>query len=65
MVKIEQSPPIDMKDVVANALRHPGGRMVGPILIHQQAIFRFKPENTIQHIRSRLGALTAEGRRAA
>ena len=51
MVKIEDSSPFDMKNVVANTLRHPGGRMVGTILVHQEAVFRFKSEDTIQHIR--------------
>jgi len=50
MVKIEDSPPLDMKNVVANTLRHPGRRMVGPILVHQEAVFRFKSEDTVQHV---------------
>ena len=51
VVQVAAPSPFDMKNVVANTLRHPGGRMVGTILVHQEAVFRFKSEDTIQHIR--------------
>ena len=53
MVQVEDPSSFDLKNVVANPLRHPGGGMVGPILVHKEAVFRFKPEDTVQHVRWR------------
>lgn len=50
VVQIQDPATIDVKDVVPDALSHPRRRMVRPILVDQEAVFRFKPEDTIQHV---------------
>ena len=48
--EIKDAAASGMKNVIPDALRHPGRRMVRPILIDQEAIFRFDSKNTIQHV---------------
>lgn len=50
MVKIKDPATSDMKDVIPDTLRDPGRRMVRPILVDQEAVFGFEPEDTIQHV---------------
>jgi hypothetical protein len=49
MVKIEDPATGDMKDMITDALGYPGRRMVRPVLVDQEAVFRFEAEDTIQH----------------
>ena len=49
MVKVEDPATSDMKDVIPDTLRDPGRRVVRPILVDQEAVFGFEPEDTIQH----------------
>jgi hypothetical protein len=39
-----------MKNVIPDTLGDPGRRMVRPVLVDQEAVFRFEPEDTIQHV---------------
>jgi len=50
MMEIKDTAASGMKNVIPDALRHPGRRMVRPILIDQETIFRFDSKNTIQHV---------------
>jgi hypothetical protein len=52
MVQIENATPLDVKEMVSNLVGKPGGRMIGLVLIHQESIFGFKSENTVQHLSS-------------
>ena len=50
VVEVEHAPPLDMKEMIANLVGKPCRRVIGPILIDEESVFRFKPENTVQHI---------------
>lgn len=52
MVEIQHATPLDVKQVVSNLVGKPGGRVIGLVLIHQESVFGFKPENTVQHLSS-------------
>ena len=52
MVQIENATPLDVKEMVSNLVGKPSGRMIGLVLIHQEAIFGFKSKNTVQHLSS-------------
>jgi len=50
MVQIEDASPLNMKEMIPNFVGKPGGGMIGPVLIHQEPVFGFKSENTVQHL---------------
>ena len=50
VVQIEDAAPLDVKEVVSNLVGKPGRGMIGLILIHQESVFGFKSENTVQHL---------------
>ncbi len=52
MVQIEHAAPLNVKEMVSNLVGKPGRRMIGPVLIHQESVFGFKSENTVQHLNS-------------
>ena len=52
MVQIKHAAPLNVKEMVANLVGKPGGGMVGLVLIHQESVFGFKSENTVQHLSS-------------
>ena len=52
MVQIENATPLDVKKIVSNLVGKPGGGMIGLVLIHQESVFSFKSENTVQHLSS-------------
>ena len=52
MVKIEHASPLNVKKMISNLVGKPGGGMVRPVLIHQESVFGFKSENTVQHLSS-------------
>ena len=54
MVQIENATPLDMKEMVSNLVGKPGGGMIRLVLIHQESVFGFKSENTVQHLSSPL-----------
>jgi len=39
MVEIEHASPLHVKEMVSNLVGKPGGRMVRPVLIHQESVF--------------------------
>jgi len=50
VVQIKDAAPLDVKEVVSNLVGKPGRGMIGLILIHQESVFGFKSENTVQHL---------------
>ena len=52
MVQIEHAAPLNVKEMVSNLVGKPGGGMIRPVLIHQESVFGFKSENTVQHLNS-------------
>lgn len=52
MVQIQDATPLNVKEMVANLVGEPGGRMVRLVFIHQESVFGFKSENTVQHLSS-------------
>ena len=52
VVQIEHTSPLNVKEMVSNLVGKPGRRMIGPVLIHQESVFGFKSENTVQHLNS-------------
>ena len=52
MVQIENASPLDVKEMVSNLVGKPGRGMVGPVLIHQEPVFGFESEDTVQHLNS-------------
>jgi hypothetical protein len=52
VVQIKHAAPLDMKEMVSNLVGKPGRGMVGLVLIHQEPVFRFESENTVQHLSS-------------
>src|SRR4029078_5363699 len=52
VVQIQHTTPLNMKEMVANLMGKPGGRMIRLVLIHQESVFGFKSENTVQHLNS-------------
>ena len=63
VVQIENASPLNMKEMVSNLVGKPGRGMIGPLLIHQESVFGFKSENTVQHLNSprRIEAPSAGG----
>jgi len=52
VVQIEHTTPLNVKEMVANLVGEPGGGMIRLVLIHQESVFGFKSENTVQHLNS-------------
>ena len=52
VVQIENASPLDVKEMVSNLVGKPGRGMIRPVLIHQEPVFGFKSENTVQHLSS-------------
>jgi hypothetical protein len=52
VVQVEHTAPLNVKEMVSNFVGEPGRGMVRPVLIHQEPVFGFKPENTVQHLNS-------------
>jgi hypothetical protein len=52
MVPIEYAPPLDMKNMIAQAVGQRGWRLVRTVFIDEQAVLGFQPENPIQHVMS-------------
>ena len=52
VMQIEDAAPLNVKEMVSNLVGKPGRRMIGPVLIHQESVFGFKSENTVQHLNS-------------
>ena len=52
VVQIEHTAPLDVEEMVANLVGKPSRGMIGLVLIHQESVFGFKPENTVQHFNS-------------
>ena len=50
VVEIKDAATLDVKEVVSNLVGKPGRGMIGLILIHQESVFGFKSENTVQHL---------------
>ena len=50
VVQIKDAAPLDVKEMVSNLVGKPGRGMIGLILIHQESVFGFKSENTVQHL---------------
>jgi len=50
VVQIKHAAPLDMKEMVSNLVGKPGRGMVRLVLIHQESVFGFKSENTVQHL---------------
>lgn len=49
VVQIKDTAPLNVEYLIANAMGEPGGGMFGLVLIDQQAIFSFEPEDPIEH----------------
>ena len=52
VVQIQHTAPLNVEKMVANLVGKPGGRMIRLVLIHQESVFGFKSENTVQHLNS-------------
>jgi hypothetical protein len=52
VVKIEDASTLNVEEMVSNLVREPGRGMIGPLLIHQESVFGFESENTVQHLSS-------------
>lgn len=52
VVQIENASPLNVKEMVSNLVGKPGGGMVRPVLIHQESVFGFESEDTVQHLNS-------------
>jgi hypothetical protein len=52
VMQIKHTAPLDMKEMVSNLVGKPGGGMIRLVLIHQESVFGFKSENTVQHLSS-------------
>jgi hypothetical protein len=50
VVQIEDASPLNVKEMISNFVGKPGGGMIRPVLIHQEPVFGFKSENTVQHL---------------
>jgi hypothetical protein len=48
-VEIKHAPMLGMKEMIANLAGKPCRRVIGPILIDEKSVLRFKPEYTVQH----------------
>ena len=40
---------LNLKDVVADLVSEPGGRMLGAILMNEETVFGLQPKNAVQH----------------
>ena len=49
VVQVEDTAPLDVEHLIPNTMGEPGGGMFRPVLIDQQAIFRFEPEDSVEH----------------
>ena len=49
MMQVEHALTLNLKDVVADLVSEPGGRMVGAILMNEETVFGLQPENAVQH----------------
>jgi len=47
MMQVEHAALLHLKNVVAKTLCNPGWRVIGPILVDQEAVFGFESENSI------------------
>ena len=50
MMQIQHATTLNVKQMVANLVGKPGRGMVRLVLIHQESVFGFKSENTVQHL---------------
>ena len=50
VVQIEDAASLDVKEMVSNPVGKPGRGMVRPVFIHQESVFGFQSENTVQHL---------------
>jgi len=50
VVQIKHAASLNVKEMVSNLVGIPCRGMVGPIMIHQESVFGFKSENTVQHL---------------
>src|SRR6476659_6354328 len=49
MMQVQHALTLNLKDVVADLMSEPGGRMVGAILMNEKTVFGLQPENAVQH----------------
>ena len=49
VVQIKDTTPLNVEHLIANAMGEQGGGMFRPVLIDQQAILSFEPEDPIEH----------------
>jgi hypothetical protein len=63
VVQIEDASPLNVKEMVSNLVGKPDRGMIRPLLIHQESVFGFKSENTVQHLNAprRIEAPSAGG----
>jgi hypothetical protein len=63
VVEVEHASSLNVKEMVSNLVGKPGRGMVRPVLIHQESVFGFESENTVQHLNSprRIEAPSARG----
>ena len=52
VMQVEHASSLNVKEMVSNLVGKPGGGMVRPVLIHQESVFGFESENTVQHLNS-------------
>lgn len=50
MVQIEDTTLLHMEQMIADFVGKPGRRMIGPLLIDQEPVFRFESEDAVQHL---------------
>jgi hypothetical protein len=49
VMQIKDTAPFNVEHLIANTMGEPGGRMLGPVLIDQEAILSFEAEDPIEH----------------
>ena len=49
MMQVQYASMLSVKNVVADLVGKPRRRMIGPILIDEESVLRFKPKDAIQH----------------
>jgi len=63
VVQIKHTSPLNVKEMVSNFVGIPCRGMIRLVVIHQESVFGFKSENTVQHLNlpRRIEALSAGG----
>lgn len=49
MMQIHDAVTLHVKNMVANLVGEPGGRMVRAILVNEKTVLSLEPENAVQH----------------